>query len=132
MFNFIDLESQFLMSVKKLSAETGRCEISAVLNEMPIALSINNNFEYDKNLIIRIDELVNQLYKKGRLTFPAHKWLSGPSPESVSGRITSSFDYGSLCRNEMTNTWEWKGETTYFYMMEFESEFLDLEENRLQ
>lgn len=120
------LNKQFLDAVKEVSADSLRCEISEVLNKMPLALRVENNFESDKELINEIDKFINQLYQEGRLTFPAHRWLSSPNPKSSLKPISQSFEYGSLFRNTLTNCWEWTGGTTYFCMMEFEADLDDL------
>jgi hypothetical protein len=121
MNDFTELTDQFLEAVRKLSAESFRCEISAVLNEMPLALA-NKGPKFDGALIEKVDELIDRLYQDERLFFPAHRWLSGPKPESRRGRLISSFDYGSLFRSsDLSNRWAWRGGTTYFCMPEFES-----------
>lgn len=121
-----DLENQFLEAVRKVSVETLRCEISDVLNEIPLAINFIDS-DFDKNLINEIDQIINKFYQQNRLTFPAHKWISGPLPESSLGRLSQSFEFGSLYRDSISNSWNWRGRTTYFCMLEFDY-FEDIDE----
>lgn len=107
-----NIAADFLAVSSALQAETGNpvLEICAVLDRLP---SASFSGVCDGQLVDEVDSVMDELYRRGRLSCPGHRWLSDAVP-SIRNHLKVLFDKGHVYRDPGTGGWAWKGVTCLF------------------
>jgi len=116
------LESDFLAACTAVVARTGErvLDICSVLNQ----LATDFVGASDAEVIDMIDQLMDDLFRRGRLTCPGHRWLPGPVT-SIRHVLTRLMEQGYLRRDTASGVWAWQTVTLPFVVWD------DGEVNRL-
>jgi len=105
-----ELAGEFLAATVTEQAHTGGpAEICAVLNRLPRGLLDGP----DDRVIDRVDGLMDELYRQGRLVCPGHRWLSEP-PDSIRHHLVRLHASGQVGRDAATGAWTWVDRTSFF------------------
>lgn len=104
------VELEFLeASLQERKTNKDIAEICSVLNRIPEA---RRNHE-DANLIDLVDILTDDLYRRGKLSCPGHRWLP-ELPVSIRGHLIALFERGYIWKDRTRNLWIWKECTSNF------------------
>ncbi len=106
------IKSEFIKATFKVEKKQHAPEICVVLNNMPTDLLK----KHGETIIYTLDAIMDDLYKKGELSCPGHRWLSGPLPASIRGHLIHLFEEGLIFQDKETYFWNFKEVTTYFYI----------------
>jgi hypothetical protein len=108
------LEVDFLATCRASALDAGDpvLQICKVLNRLPAAA-----FEpgHDAELIDQIDALMDDLFKRGRLACPGHRWSSEPVA-SIRHQLTGLFQSGHV-RRDAGGRWMWERYNCYFVIV---------------
>ncbi|MFD7440880.1 hypothetical protein [Streptomyces sp. NPDC059909] len=104
------MEAAFTTAARAEQALHPPAEICGVLNRMPPHLLAGP----DVDVIDTVDALMDDLYRRGLLFCPGHRWLSGPGPESIRGRLNWLLAEEHIRRDPSSGEWAWAGLTAYF------------------
>ena len=107
------MEAEFIAAtVAEQEYTGGPVEICAVLNRLPRGLLSGP----DDQVVDEVGALMDDLYRRGELACPGHRWLSGPPPTSIRDHLVGLHARGNVRRDAATGEWTWVDLTSYFSM----------------